>query len=200
MKKKNLHRTIPDPLTPEESARLLSIPNKRYPTGLRNYAMMRLMLGSGLRCAEVLSLRLHDIDLTSGKMKIKGKGQKDRILWLDVPMLELLELWRDRRERKGVASELYFTTLKGEALDTRYVRAMMSRYKHRAGIIRKCSAHTLRHTFATELLRQTGNIEIVRRALGHADISTTGIYLHAVDSELESAMKALQDKFGENRQ
>lgn len=194
MKKRKTNRAIPDPLTPEESARLLSIPNKRYPTGLRNYVAMRLMLGSGLRCAEVLSLRLQDVELTSGKMKIRGKGQKDRILWLDVEMIELLELWRDRRERKGIASELYFTTLQGEPLDTRYVRAMMARYKVRAGIVRKCSAHTLRHTFATELLKQTGNIEIVRRALGHADISTTGIYLHAVDSELESAMKTLQGK------
>jgi len=194
MKKRRTKRSIPDPLTPVEAARLLSIPNRRYPTGLRNYAIMRLMLSAGLRCAEVLSLKIQSVDLTSGKIKILGKGQKDRILWLDADMLSLMQLWRERRESKGVSSEFYFTTLQGEALDTRYIRAMIARYKQRAGIERKCSPHTLRHTFATELLKETGNIEIVRRALGHSDISTTGIYLHAIDSELETALKTFQGR------
>lgn len=190
MKKRKTKRTIPDPLTPEESARLLSIPNKRYPTGIRNYVIMRLMLCVGLRCAEVLSLRTQDVDLTSGKLKVnQGKGQRDRVLWLDVEMLSGMQQWRERR---SVQSEFYFTTLAGEALDSRYIRAMMTRYKTKAGIIRKCSAHTLRHTFATELLKATGNIEIVRKALGHSDINTTAIYLHATDGEMENALKTFQ--------
>jgi integrase/recombinase XerD len=192
MKKRKTKRIIPDPLTPEESASLLRIPNKRYPTGLRNYAMMRLMLSIGLRCAEVLALRIQDVDLISGKLKVnQGKGKKDRILFLDGEMVELIQSWRERRK---VESEYYFTTLKGVRLNSRYMRAMMKRYKSKAGIVRKCSPHTLRHTFATELLKLTGNIEIVRRALGHADISTTGIYLHALDSELESALKSFQGR------
>src|SRR5882672_7885914 len=181
MKKRKTKRSIPDPLTPEESAALLKVPNKRYPTGLRNYAMIRLMLACGLRCAEVLNLRIQDVDLTSGKLKVnQGKGNKDRILFLDVELVSLIQAWRERR--------------KVEHLDARYMRAMMERYKLKAGIVRKCSPHTLRHTFATELLKETGNIEIVRRALGHADISTTGIYLHALDSELEGALKDFQSK------
>lgn len=192
MKKRQTKRTIPDPLTPEECRALLSIPNRRYPTGLRNFVMIRLMLSVGLRCAETLNLKIQDIDLVSGKLHIKqGKGAKDRILFLNVEMLSLMQLMRERRK---VESEHYFTTLKGERLDARYVRAMVKRYKLRAGIMRKCSPHTLRHTFATNLLKETGNIEIVRKALGHADISTTGIYLHATDTELESALKGFQAK------
>lgn len=192
MKKRKTKRTIPDPLTPEESAALLRVPNRRYPTGLRNFVMIRLMLSVGLRCAEVLNLRTQDVDLNSGKLKVnQGKGQKDRILWLDVEMLSLMQRWRELRK---VESEWYFTTLKGEQLDARYMRAMMERYKAKAGIVRKCSPHTLRHTFATELLKATGNIEIVRKALGHADINTTGIYLHATDTELEGALKGFQAK------
>lgn len=192
MKKRRTKRSIPDPLTPEESAALLGIPNRRYPTGLRNFVMIRLMLSIGLRCAEVLNLKIQDVDLISGKLRVdQGKGKKDRILWLDVEMLSLMQLWRERRK---IESEWYFTTLKGERLDARYIRAMVKRYKLRAGIVRKCSPHTLRHTFATNLLRETGNIEIVRKALGHADISTTGIYLHATDTELESALKGFQAK------
>jgi integrase/recombinase XerD len=192
MKKRRTKRSIPDPLTSEESTSLLNVPNRRYPTGLRNYVMIRLMLSVGLRCAEVLSLRTQDVDLNSGKLKVnQGKGAKDRILWLDVEMLSLMQQWRERRK---IESEWYFTTLKGERLDSRYMRAMMERYKIKAGIVRKCSPHTLRHTFATNLLKETGNIEIVRRALGHEDINTTGIYLHATDTELESALKGFQAK------
>jgi len=193
MKKRKTKRTIPDPLTPEEITRLLSIPNKRYPTGIRNYVMIRLMLSLGLRCAEVLGLRIQDVDLVSGRLKVNlGKGQKDRILWLNAELLTDLQLWRERRDKRQIASEYYFTTLQGEALDSRYIRAMMARYRQRAGIIRKCSAHTLRHTFATELLKETGNIEIVRKALGHSDINTTAIYLHATDGEMENALKTFQ--------
>jgi site-specific recombinase XerD len=193
MRKRKTKRNIPDPLTPEESERLLSIPNKRYPTGIRNYVMIRLMLSLGLRCAEVLALRIQDVDLVSGRLKVNlGKGQKDRILWLNAELLSDLQLWRERRDRRKIESEYYFTTLKGEALDSRYIRAMMARYKQRAGIVRKCSAHTLRHTFATELLKETGNIEIVRKALGHSDINTTAIYLHATDGEMENALKTFQ--------
>jgi len=194
MKKRKTARTIPDPLTPEESGALLAVPNKRYPTGLRNYVMMQLMLAVGLRCAETLNLRIQDVDLISGKLRVdQGKGSKDRILWLNPEMIALLTLWRERREKRGIVSEWYFTTLKGEHLDSRYLRAMLKRYKLRAGIVRKCSPHTLRHTFATNLLKATGNIEIVRKALGHADISTTGVYLHTTDVEMEKALKGFQE-------
>jgi integrase/recombinase XerD len=191
MKKRKTKRSIPDPLTEDEAAALLKIPNRRYPTGFRNYVIIRLMLSAGLRCNETLTLGTRDVDLMSGRMKVNGKGNKDRILWLDADMLDLMQQWRERRR---VESEFYFTTLKGRPLKPRYVRAMIERYKRRAGIARRCSPHSLRHTFATNLLRETGNIEIVRKALGHEDISTTGIYLHCVDFELESAMKAHQAK------
>jgi len=188
---KKRRRSIPDPLTAEEAAALLKIPNRRYPTGFRNYVIIRLMLSAGLRCDEALGLLTLNVNLTSGQMKVRGKGQKDRILWLDAEMLALMQTWRARRR---VDSEFYFTTLKGKPLSGRYVRAMVERYKRKAGILRRCSPHTLRHTFATNLLRDTHNIEIVKRALGHEDISTTGIYLHCVDWELEAAMKSLQAK------
>src|SRR5215475_15486569 len=191
MKKRKTSRGIPDPLTPEEAAALLKIPNRRYPTGLRNYVIIRLMLSAGLRCDEALGLLTLNVNLTSGQMKVRGKGQKDRVLWLDAEMLALMQSWRQRRR---VDSEFYFTTLKGKPLSGRYVRAMVERYKRKAGILRRCSPHTLRHTFATNLLRDTHNIEIVKRALGHEDISTNGIYLHCVDWELEAAMKSLQSK------
>src|SRR5215472_12189471 len=104
-------RKIPEVLTAEERDSLLRQPNKRYPTGLRNLCMMRLMLDAGLRASEVLKLGINDIDWMSGKLKVReGKGKKDRILWLNEGALELLRKWR---ERKPAGTNLLFTTLKG---------------------------------------------------------------------------------------
>src|SRR5438067_13742957 len=91
-------RKIPDVLSAEERDSLLRQPNKRYTTGLRNLCLMRLMLDAGLRASEVLNLKVTDIDLMSGKLKVReGKGKKDRILWLNEYALDLLRKWRERR-------------------------------------------------------------------------------------------------------
>lgn len=168
------------------------MPNRRYPTGFRNLVMMSLMLDAGLRCAEVLALRLVDMELQSGKLTVRdGKGGKDRTLWLNETVLALMREWRESRPNQ---TELYFTTLKDGEIDSRYVREMVKRYGQKAGIKKDVHPHVLRHTFATRLYQETKNLEMVRRALGHADISTTGIYLHVIDDELEAGMKNLGQK------
>lgn len=185
-------RKIPEFLTDGEREALLAIPSRRYPTGFRNLVMMRLMLNVGLRCAEVLALKIKDVDLNTGKLMVRaGKGEKDRSLWLEETDLEMLQQWR---ERMPVKSQLYFTTLKGDPVDSRYVRAMVKRYGKKAGIQKDIHPHSLRHTFACDLYRDTKDLEKVRRALGHSRISTTGIYLHAVDEELEAALKNFRKK------
>ncbi|MGC9018803.1 MAG: tyrosine-type recombinase/integrase [Candidatus Bipolaricaulaceae bacterium] len=92
----------------------------------------------------------------------------------------------------GKASAHVFTTLEGRPLQPRYVQAMLARYAAKAGIEKRVHPHTLRHSFATDLLRQVGNVEIVRRALGHANLSTTQVYVHLVDADLEAALKSLR--------
>jgi len=183
-------KKLPDPLTPDERAALLRVPNRRYLSGLRNLVMMRIMLDAGLRCAEVLALRVAHVDLNTGKLFVReGKGKKDRALWLNPDTIELLREWRERREHQ---SELYFTTRDGGPINSRYLRAMMERYSERAGLNRHCSPHTLRHTFATDIYKQTRNLELVRRMLGHRFLSTTAIYLHVADPEVEEAMKSFR--------
>src|SRR5215468_3248512 len=116
-----MSKKLPDPLTPDERAALLRVPNRRYLSGLRNLVMMRIMLDAGLRCAEVLALRVAHVDLNTGKLFVRdGKGQKDRALWLNPDTLALLQEWRERRECQ---SDLYFTTREGAPLNSRYVRA-----------------------------------------------------------------------------
>lgn len=180
-------KKIPEVLSLEEITSLLKQPNPRYPTGLRNLCLLRVMLDSGLRASEVLKLTTFDIDWRSGKLKVRlGKGNKDRILWLNEDCLLLLQCWREKRPSN---TNLLFSTLDGGQLDDRYLRAMVKRYGLKAGIVKDVHPHMLRHTFATDLYSQTKNIRMVQKALGHSDLSTTMIYTHIIDDEMEDALK-----------
>ncbi|MFB6273404.1 MAG: tyrosine-type recombinase/integrase [Salinibacter sp.] len=185
---------VPIVLNQSEQAALLSQPNPRYPTGERNRNLLQLMLDTGLRLSEALDLRWRDIDLNTGKLHVvQGKGAKDRILWLGEDNLEQLQHWRQRQaDHIGHAPEPLFTTLDGKRLQGRYVQALVKRLAGRAGIEKDVSPHTLRHSFATDLLRETNNLELVRRALGHANLQTTQVYVHLTDQDLEAAMRGFR--------
>lgn len=184
-------RKLPEFLTQEEQECLLHQPNSRYPTGERNHLLMKLMLDVGLRLSEATNLKWKNIDLMSGKIMVRdGKGVKDRTLWVGEKDIELLRKWRERQlEVLNDNPEYIFTTLKGTTVKNRYVQSIVKRYSKKAGINKNISPHTLRHTFATDLYKETKNIRIVQKALGHSDLSTTMIYTHIIDDEMEEAMK-----------
>ena len=178
---------LPETLTPLECKALLAQPKPRYPTGLRDLCMLRLMLNTGLRASECLNLKVRDVDWMSGKLMVReGKGKKDRTLWVNEDVLDLLRKWRERRP---VESELLFTTLEGKPINDRALRAMVQRRAKKAGIPKHVHPHTLRHTFATEMYRQTKDIRGVQKMLGHSDLSTTMVYTHIVDDDVENAMR-----------
>ncbi len=186
-------RKLPVVLTGDEREALLAQPNSRYPTGERNYIMLRVMLDTGLRLSETTCLRWDNIHFLSGKLKVQeGKGAKNRILWLSKKIISLLKKWKDRQGIEIGSVEHVFTTLSGVSLNGRYVRAMIKRYSKKAKITKSVSPNTLRHTFAIELYKVTKNIRIVQKALGHSDLSTTMVYSDIVDGELEEAMKSLR--------
>ena len=194
MKPNQNGRRLPEVLTVEERRRLLAQPNQKAPTGLRHYCMIRLMCNLGLRASEMLNLESADIDWTSGKLHVKqGKGAKDRILWLNDEDLETLGRWKQTRsDLVGHLSGPLFSTLKGERIDSRQLRAMIKRVARKAGIEKDVHPHLLRHTFATDLYRTTKNLRITQKALGHAHVSTTEIYTHIVDDEVEEALKSFR--------
>jgi integrase/recombinase XerD len=187
-------RKIPEILTETEQEALLSQPNPRYLTGQRNRVMLRLMLDTGLRLSEAIHLRWKDIDLNSGKVMVRqGKGAKDRILWTGEANLETLQTWRERQAKECAGSAQHvFTTKDGGLLDPRYIQRMVKRYAAKAGIQKDVTPHTLRHSFATDLYRETSNIRLIQKALGHANLATTQIYTHIVDEELEGALKSFR--------
>jgi len=191
-------RAIPVVLTEEEQEDLLNQFNVRYVTSQRNKVMFQLMLNTGLRVSETTSLRWEDVNLTSGKLMVReGKGAKDRSLWVDEDQLKELGKWKERQvEKIGKLPRWVFSTLRegnaGKKLTIQQVWKTLKTYAKKAGIEKDISPHTLRHTFATDLYRETGKIRLVQKALGHSDLSTTMIYTHIVDDELEDALKSFR--------
>ncbi|MBS3788892.1 tyrosine-type recombinase/integrase [Candidatus Bipolaricaulota bacterium] len=191
-------KQIPVVLTEEEQQSLLDQFNERYVTSQRNKVMFQLMLNTGLRVSEAVSLRWEDVNLTSGKLMVReGKGAKDRTLWIDDDQRRKLGEWKERQvDKVGELPKWVFSTLReggaGKKLTIQQVWKTLRTYAEKAGIEKDISPHTLRHTFATDLYRKTGKIRLVQKALGHADLSTTMIYTHIVDEELEGAMKSFR--------
>jgi len=187
-------RKIPEVLTTKEQKALLAQPNPRYLTGHRNRVMLRLMLDTGLRLSEAIHLRWKDIDLNSGKVMVRqGKGAKDRTLWTGEENLAALLAWKERQVSECTGrSQNVFTTKLGGPLNPRYIQRMVKRYAVKAGIEKDITPHTLRHSFATDLYRETTNIRLTQKALGHANLATTQIYTHIVDEELEGALKSFR--------
>ena len=173
-------KKLPITLEPEEAQNLLKQPSKRYPTGLRNKAILSLMLNCGLRVSEVINLRPGNINLTKGKLRVEsGKGNRDRDLALPEYLTDLFDSWRKKRPE----SNFFFSTLKGKKLSIKYLQQMVKRYGQKAGINKTISPHTL---------RQTKDIETLRRILGHSDISTTTIYITLANIDVENGMKSFQ--------
>lgn len=184
-------KKLPKVLTKGEQERFLGQFSKRYYSPFRNLVMCRLMLATGLRPGEVVALRPEHVDLDTCRLIVReGKGSKDRALWFSEELGELLQEWMERRPE----SEYLFPTQEGGQLSTRYLRQMVKRAARKAEIDEweRVSPHNLRHTFATDLYRETKNLRLVQKALGHADISTTQIYTHIVDEELEDALRGFR--------
>ena len=181
-------RRLPKVLSATETASVLAQFNTRYPTPLRNLCLIRVMLEAGLRVGEAVALRPEHIDMTTCRLVVReGKGAKDRVLWIGDDLRDLVGAWLERRPE----SVWLFPTRHGTQVQTRYVRQMVKRVARKAGVkeVEKVSPHSLRHTFATNLYSETKDLLLVQKALGHAYVSTTQIYCHVVDGELETAMR-----------
>ena len=195
-------KKLPVVLEPEEVGKLLSIPNKRYITGIRNKAILALMANMGLRVSEVVNLKPGDLNLTKRKLRVvNGKGGVDRDLIIPEYTAEILKEWKKVKPKN---SRYFFTTIKdksggqfdsskGSQLSVRYIQFMVKRYGERAGINKDITPHTLRHTFATDFIRQGQNVMKLKKILGHSDISTTQIYVTLANKDIEEAMNGFKE-------
>jgi integrase/recombinase XerD len=180
-------KRIPKVLSPEEQVALLRTFNRRWPTKCRNRAMVLCMLRTGLRVGEAVALKWDHLDFRTRRLIVReGKGAKDRVVYFDEQVREAIAEWRTRAPE----SPYVFSTLKGGPMTTTYARQFVKRAAQKAEIAEceRVSPHTFRHTCATELLRETGNLRLVQVALGHSSVSTKQRYTHIAAVDLERAM------------
>jgi len=187
-------RRIPEVLTADEQTLLLAQLNPKTPSGIRNLSLICIMLNAGLSAREVRDLQIRNLDLKSGQLNVRGRDRKERIIWLSDDDLALLKKWLSFRDSSSIlprsSSKLVFTSLDGtKPICGRWLRKMVKRLGEKAGVSVDLHPHMLRNSFAADLLRQTQNLQLVQKSLGHASLSTTEIYTHIVQDELEDVMK-----------
>ena len=140
---------------------------------LRNKVILALLYSSGLRVSELVTLHTDSVDLRDRTLRIRGKGEKDRIVLFDGETKELLEGYLLER---GEESDYLFVNRSGNHLTPRYIQMMIKDYAKAAGIKKRVTPHILRHSFATHLLKNGVDIRAIQQLLGHANLSTTQIY------------------------
>ena len=181
-------RSLPHSLTEAEVDALLSAPDTGDPLGHRDRTMLEVLYATGVRVSELISLRLSQINLNQGVLRIVGKGDRERLIplgdeaqqwirdFIDGPRMEIL---LDRQ------TESLFPTRRGDRMTRQAFWHIIKRYAARAGIEKKLSPHTLRHAFATHLLNHGADLRVVQLLLGHSDLSTTQIYTHVARERLK---------------
>jgi site-specific recombinase XerD len=190
------HRKQVTFLTVEEVQRLFEAVNESSPAGARDRAILELLFSSGLRVSELVGLNREHINLKRREFTVRGKGHKDRPVFVsDQAVLWIERYLATRRDnaiplfvhRSGRQTELN----QGEALrlTTRSVQRLVDKYRRLAGITKHVTPHTMRHTFATDLLMNGADLRSVQALLGHAHVSTTQIYTHITDPHLQQVYR-----------
>jgi integrase/recombinase XerD len=184
-------RKLPDVLSAEEVGRLLEAA-----PGLKYKAALGTAYGAGLRVSEVAALKVDDIDSTRMLMRVEqGKGRKDRNAMLSPQLLELLRLWWREGKRRNVMPPhgwLFPGRSVAEPVSTRQINRAVHEAAEAAGIRKRVSPHTLRHSFATHLLEQDVDIRVIQVLLGHSKLDTTALYAKVATKTIRSVTSPLE--------
>lgn len=179
---------LPQVLSIEEVDVLLQQPDSSTSLGLRDAAFLELLYATGLRASEIISLALNDINLEAGYLIASGKGSKERLIPIGEVAQNLIKKYlKNSRPTllKNKQSHHLFTTRSGKSMTRQGFWKLIKKYALAAGIRKKITPHTLRHSFATHLLERGADLRSVQMMLGHADISSTQIYTHVTTERLK---------------
>ena len=175
---------LPKFLNQDEIEKLLGVPDVSGEIGLRDRAILETMYACGLRVTELCTLQISDIELDSGILTCKGKGNKTRKVPMGKSAVEWLKSYLPIRRRKdNIGIQNLFVSVLGRPISRQDVFSLVKEYGTKIGR-EDISPHTLRHTFATHLVQNSADIRSVQQMLGHADISTTQIYTHITNQQL----------------
>lgn len=183
-----LPRALPKTLTEQDVEVLLGSPDVATPLGLRDRTMFEVLYATGLRVSELVTLRVTQVGMDMGVVRVVGKGSKERL----VPFGEEAMGWLRRYLSEGrplllagkVCDEL-FVTQRGEGMTRQMFWYLIKKHARSGGLHKPLSPHTLRHAFATHLLNHGADLRVVQMLLGHSDISTTQIYTHVARERLK---------------
>ncbi|MCD6292217.1 MAG: site-specific tyrosine recombinase XerD [Deltaproteobacteria bacterium] len=174
-----LDKNLPEVLSVAEMKSLLAAPDPETTLGERDKVMLEVLYGAGLRVSELVKLELQQINFNLGIITVLGKGDKERIVPLPLPIISNLRDYINKGRRqllKGKSSTYLFLNRSGNALSREGFWKTIRRYAQKAGIKQEVYPHLLRHSFATHLLSGGADLRIVQTLLGHADLATTQIY------------------------
>lgn len=187
MESPKIDSKLPDVLSAEEIKNMLSTPDKTH-RGIRDKAILEVLYGTGIRISECIGLDISNVNLQVGYLKCFGKGGKERIVPIGGKAVASLNLYLSKARKKFCkkrSSEKLFVTKLGKGFSRQAVWQLVKKYTEKAGIRKKISPHTLRHSFASHLLEGGADLRSVQEMLGHADISTTQIYTHIDKGKLK---------------
>ncbi|MFC2010892.1 DUF3435 domain-containing protein [Chloroflexota bacterium] len=165
-----------------------SYTRRNYTYHIRNRAIYDLFIDSGIRLEELSKLDIGDVNTKKGSAKVKGKGGKERFVYFTPPVSESLDAYLKEFRQGALKNDAFFVTAKGSRLTTSAIQSMLCRLGEKAGLEERLAPHKLRHSFATLSLKYGGNLEYIKKILGHSDIKTTSeAYLNMLDEDVSAA-------------
>ncbi|GAL00951.1 site-specific tyrosine recombinase XerD [Nonlabens ulvanivorans] len=186
-------RKLPDTLSTSEIDTLINSIDRSTPQGERNRAILETLYGCGLRVSELITLKISDLFFEEGFIKVTGKGDKQRFIPIGEFTINVINLYRDEIRChipiKPQHTDTLFLNRRGAGLTRAMIFHIIKELKIKAGITKKISPHTFRHSFATHLLENGADLRSIQMMLGHESITTTEIYMHVDRAHLTKIME-----------
>lgn len=173
---------LPEVLSVEEIDRIIAVIDLSKPEGIRDRAIIEVLYGCGLRISELVNLRISQLYLDDGYIRVTGKGSKERLVPIEGVAVARVREWlvtrMGHKTKPGEEDYVFVSLTRGCRLSRISLFVYIKEYARKAGIVKNISPHTFRHSFATHLLQGGANLRAIQMMLGHEDISTTEIYMH----------------------
>lgn len=194
MESPKIGRKLPDTISIKEVDRIIAAVDLSKNEGERNRAIIETLYGCGLRVSELIDLKISDLFFKEGFIKVTGKGDKQRFVPISDYTIKFINIYKDEvrshMDIKPEATDTLFLNRRGNKLTRAMIFTITRRLTEAAGIRKKVSPHTFRHSFATHLLENGADLRAIQQMLGHESITTTEVYVHVDRSHLRQVMES----------